>query len=165
MQKTKVFNNFSTFENINNILNTNLHFVDHSNNLNNLNNEFFKYIYTLIFQYYIFLLKNYYVSNFVTSNLNNYSYFLIFNKDIFKVINIKNKLNNYINYQYSTDIIFFNKNFKTINAKFIKNYKFKKKNYRRPFIYKKLIFYQKNINIEFIENVIVSDKINLNVYI
>lgn len=141
LQKTKVFNNFSTFENINNILNTNLHFVDHSNNLNNLNNEFFKYIYTLIFQYYIFLLKNYYVSNFVTSNLNNYSYFLIFNKDIFKVINIKNKLNNYINYQYSTDIIFFNKNFKTINAKFIKNYKFKKKNYRRPFIYKKLICY------------------------
>ena len=105
LQKSKIFNDYLVFQNLDNILSLNLHFND--SNIQNKNyfiNELFKYVYTLIFKYYIYLLKNYYL-NTVDIKLNNYIYYFIFNQKIFKLINIKNKLNNYVNLNYNSIVI------------------------------------------------------------
>ena len=145
LQKSKIFNDYLVFQNLDNILNLNLHFND--SNIQNKNyfiNELFKYVYTLIFKYYIYLLKNYYL-NTVDIKLNNYIYYFIFNQKIFKLINIKNKLNNYVNLNYNSIVIINlnnnNNTFKTLNYKLIKSYKFKNISYKRPLAYKKLICY------------------------
>lgn len=141
LQKSKIFDDYFTFQNLDNILNFNLHFNDSNFQTKNyFTNELFKYIYTLIFKYYIYLLKNYYL-NYVNYKLNDYSYYFIFNQKIFKLINIKNKLNHYINLNYNSIIQHPNNIFKTINYKLIKSYTFKNISYRRPLTYKKLICY------------------------
>ena len=143
LQKTKIFNTYFIFQNIDTILNSNLQFVDtHLQNQNYFSNELFKYIYTLIFQYYIYLIKNYYL-NTIINNMNDYTVNLIFNQKIFKLINIKNKLYNYIRTKSHVTVPNINSNliFKTLDYKLIKTYQFKNISYKRPLVYKKLICY------------------------
>lgn len=143
LQTSQIFNNYLIFQNIDVILNSNLHYTDLTNQTQNyFNNELFKYIYTLIFKYYLYLIKNYYL-NTISNTINNYIYYVIFNQKIFKLINIKNKLQNYVNLNYNFNIQNLNNNayFKTLNYKLIKTYKFQNISYKRPLTYKKLICY------------------------
>lgn len=144
LQKTKVFNNYFNFQNLDSVLNLNIHFTDNSKieNTNYFINELFKYVYTLIFKYFIYLFKNYYINNINYNNMNEYIYYLFLNKKIFQLIIIKNKLNNYYTNNYSSIIIANqDKISKIINYKFIESYKLKNTTYRHPLIYKKLIGY------------------------
>ena len=87
--------NFKNFENVNNSL-----YKNNNIELNNttLVNQYFKYYYNLIFKFYIYLLKNYYINSYTinlssNSSINNYNYKIILNSKLFKILKLKNKLN------------------------------------------------------------------------
>ena len=61
-----------------------------------LNNEFFKYYSNLIVKFYVFMLKNYFVTqlnfHFENSTLNNYTFKIFLVSDLFKLLHIKHKV-------------------------------------------------------------------------
>ena len=86
---------FKNFENINLSL-----YKNNNIEINNstLVNQYFKYYYNLVFKFYIYLLKNYYISSYTLNlsnnfSINNYNYKIILSNKIFKIIQLKNKLN------------------------------------------------------------------------
>ena len=109
-------NNLVFFKNIN----TNFTLEYHSNQLQN---EFYKYIFNCIFKFYLYLLKNYYINNYlvITSNfksINNYNYILLTTKILIYIFHIKTILINYfsntaINNNYID--IYKNNKYKLIN--------------------------------------------------
>ena len=117
---------------------------------NSLSHDFFKYYYNLLFKFYIYLIKNYYINQFnfkfkTSINQYNINTFLIY--DIFKLINIKNKLFNF--YKISTDknlnfgycdLVGTNK-YKLIDMSVIKQVKNKQTRYIQPFQFNLLTYY------------------------
>lgn len=86
---------FKNFENINLSL-----YKNNNIEINNstLVNQYFKYYYNLVFKFYIYLLKNYYINSYTLNlsnnfSINNYNYKIILSNKIFKIIQLKNKLN------------------------------------------------------------------------
>lgn len=106
--------NFKNFNNVNYSLykNNNIEYRDE-----NLNSQFFKYYYNLIFKFYLYLLKNYYINSYTLTlsnnfSINNYNYRIILNNKLFKIIKLKNKLN----YYYIS-------NFENINSNNLQKYR------------------------------------------
>lgn len=98
---------FKNFENINLSL-----YKNNNIEINNstLVNQYFKYYYNLVFKFYIYLLKNYYISSYTLNlsnnfSINNYNYKIILSNKIFKIIQLKNKLNYFYISNFNNNII------------------------------------------------------------
>jgi len=86
-------NNFYFFQN----LNTNLISENHKNLLQT---DFYKYVFNIIFKYYLFLLKNYYINNYsltltTLKSINNYKFILLHTKTLMFILRTKVLLVNY----------------------------------------------------------------------
>ena len=117
---------------------------------NSLNQDFFKYYYNLLFKFYIYMIKNYYVNqlNFkFNASVNHYNTSVFVMYDIFKLLNIKNKLFNFyqisnnknLNFGYC-DLVGTNK-YKLIDMSVIKQVKNKQTRYIQPFQFSLLTYY------------------------
>nr|APC25135.1 ribosomal protein S4 [Blastocystis sp. subtype 9] len=142
-----IFPNFYNFENINYILNNNFKNIMINSNITNINFQYFKYYYNIIFKYYIYLLQNYYIYfdniKLNYTSFNNYNHIIFFNLHIFKILYLKNKLNNYYLINYNK-ILNLNNNqinnkFKILKYKYIKHFTVKV-----PYNRKKIHYYLTN---------------------
>lgn len=117
-----------------------------------LTDEFFKYYYHLIFKFYIFMLKNSFITqlnfHFENSTLNNYTFKIFLISDIFKLLQIKYKLfyfyknnefikNSSIGYSNKTGV---NK-YKLVDMSIIRQQKTSKTRYLQAFQLTTLSFY------------------------
>nr|APC25083.1 ribosomal protein S4 [Blastocystis sp. subtype 6] len=142
-----IFPNFYNFENINYVLNNNFKNIKTTLDITNINFQYFRYYYNLIFKYYIYLLQNYYIyfDNIKLNNIsfNSYNSIIFFNLHIFKILYLKNKLNNYYIINYNK-ILNLNNNqinnkFKILKYKYIKHFTIKV-----PYNRKKIHYYLTN---------------------
>lgn len=146
-------NKISNFENLQNILK-----INNTVNKNTLNNDFFNYYYYLIFNFYLLLLKNFNIINnfyykkffsiiFLNKNfsINQYTYLLILNFKFIKFLQIRYKLNYYYETKFNSfKTINYNASnlvLKTINNKLISQNFNQKYHYYSKLFYKNLCFY------------------------
>ena len=147
LQTNGIFNNYYTFENISNIFNKNNILNNASLTSNKLLHDFFKYYFNILFKFYIYLLKNYYINSFqLTLNtnfsINKYNYIILINQKIFKLLIIKFKLLIYYkNYNKFIESSNNTRNYKVLDFSKVAQITTTKTRYITKVYYIKLLYY------------------------